>query len=94
VNGVLIFFRGTNVERDFVEAPSQMLENWVWNKDSLKLLSAHYKDGSSIDENLLNDLIKTKNTSSGCFNMRFVKILLMIDFVEQSKKMFFYIFFS
>ena len=68
---MLIFInRGTSVERDFVEAPSQMLENWCWNKESLKLLSAHYKDNSSIDENLLNDLIKTKNAASGCFNMR------------------------
>jgi Zn-dependent oligopeptidase len=81
MNGFLIFLRGTNVERDFVEAPSQMLENWVWNKDSLKLLSAHYKDGSSIDENLLNDLIKTKNTSSGCFNMRFNRILFHMKFL-------------
>ena len=58
------------MERDFVEAPSQMLENWVWNKESLKLLSSHYKDASSIDEKLLDDLIRTKNAANGCFNMR------------------------
>ncbi len=63
-------FGGTSVERDFVEAPSQMLENWCWNKESLKLLSAHYKDGSAIDDKLLDDLISTKNASNGCFNMR------------------------
>ena len=55
---------------DFVETPSQLLENWCWNKEALRLMSAHYKDGSGIDEKLLDDLIRSKNSASGSFNMR------------------------
>ena len=58
------------MERDFIEAPSQMLENWVWDKEALKILSSHYKDSSSIDENIIEDLIKNKNSSTGCYNAR------------------------
>lgn len=63
-------FGGTSVERDFVEAPSQMLENFVWQKESLKLMSSHYKDSTPIPDSMIDDLIRSKNSADGCLNMR------------------------
>src|SRR4029077_291768 len=37
-------FAGTNVPRDFVEAPSQMLQAWVWDKTVLDTFAADYRD--------------------------------------------------
>lgn len=60
------YFGGTSVYRDFVEAPSQMLENWVWNADVLQSLSGHYKDpAKKLPRELLDRMIAAKNLDNG-----------------------------
>jgi thimet oligopeptidase len=64
-------FAGTSVARDFVEAPSQMLENWVWDPAVLAQLSGHYKDHSKkLPKDLLEKMIAAKNVDSGLYNLR------------------------
>ena len=62
---LLVSYAGTSVARDFVEAPSQMLENWVWQKESLGLFAKHYKTGDVIPGQLVDKMLAAKNINSG-----------------------------
>lgn len=58
-------FTGTNVKHDFVEMPSQMLEEWLWSPEILKNISYHYKTGQPLPDELINTILKTRNFDSG-----------------------------
>jgi thimet oligopeptidase len=56
---------GTATKRDFVEAPSQIFENWVWSYDVLKLFAKHYKTGEVLPKSMHDKMIASRNVGSG-----------------------------
>ncbi len=72
-------FSGANTAWDFVEAPSQMLENWVWDKQVLSMLSGHYTDSSKkLPEDIIERMIEAKLLNAGIQNLRQI-FFAMID---------------
>jgi len=56
---------GTSVYRDFVELPSQIMENWATQREWLQEVGVHYKTGEVIPEELIQKLIDSDNFQSG-----------------------------
>ncbi|KAJ6789177.1 hypothetical protein PWT90_03301 [Aphanocladium album] len=63
------YTHGTFVMWDFVEAPSQMLENWCWTPDVLQGLSSHWETGDKISTELIGKLMKTKTLNEMMGNL-------------------------
>ncbi len=63
-------FSGTRTERDFVEAPSQMLEHWVWDREVLASFTRHYETGEPLPDSLLDAMLAAKTLSSGVMMVR------------------------
>lgn len=63
-------FSGTNVERDFVEAPSQIMEHWVWRADVLQRFARHHETGEPIPQELVDQLVAARNLNKGIFQLR------------------------
>ena len=64
-------FSGTSVPRDFVEAPSQMLQNWVWDKKVLDTFAADYRDPSKkIPAETIAKMNSAKLATAGVFYRR------------------------
>jgi Zn-dependent oligopeptidase len=61
-------FTGTQTELDFVEMPSQMLENWMWDKEILQKVSKHYKWENKIPNDLIEKKLANQNVFTGITN--------------------------
>ncbi len=61
---------GTNVYRDFVELPSQLLENWGTCKEFLDRFAFHYETGEKIPESLIEKIKAAANFNAGYFSIR------------------------
>ena len=61
---------GTNVTRDFVELPSQIMENWATQSEFLLSFAKHYQTGEPIPQEFIDKIIKSKNFLSGYMNVR------------------------
>jgi len=77
---------GTSVPRDFVELPSQIMENWAAEPEVLKLYAKHYKTGEVIPEALVNKLKKAGTFDQGFTTTEYLAAsLLDLEYHSQTK---------
>lgn len=56
---------GTNVYRDFVELPSQIMENWAEQKEWLNMVAMHYETGEKMPGDMIENILNSRNFNSG-----------------------------
>lgn len=84
-NGKYESLSGTNVYWDFVELPSQVLENWCYEKECLDLFAKHYETGELIPQELIDKIKASANFNAGLQTVRQIS-LGMLDMNWHTEK--------
>ncbi len=72
---------GTNVPRDFVELPSQIMEHWAAHPEVLKMYARHYQTGEPIPQELIDKIVKAGKFNQGFVTSEFIAAALLdMDF--------------
>ena len=61
---------GVNVAWDWVEVPSQIMENWCWEREALDLFARHYETGEALPDAMLERLLAARRFMGGWMQMR------------------------
>jgi len=77
-------FSGTNVENDFVETPSQILEYLCWDKQILQKLSCHYKTKKCLPDHIINKMIKMRDLDIGIHYKKHCLIAIYDQLIHSS----------
>ncbi len=84
----LVSFAGTNVKRDFVELPSQMLEDWLKDAEILAQITQHYQTGAPLPSLIINQILELERLDAGDATLRqlnFAKLSLQVFAAGQYK---------
>jgi peptidyl-dipeptidase Dcp len=77
---------GTNVPRDFVELPSQIMEHWAAEPEVLKIYAKHYKTGEIIPRELIDKMIKSGKFNQGFATTEFIAAAILdMDYHTMTK---------
>ena len=71
------------VEWDAVELPSQFMENWCWDRESLNLISGHFESGEKLPTALYQKMLDAKNFQSGMFMIRQLEFSIFDFLIHQ-----------
>jgi len=63
---------GTSTPTDFVELPSQVMENWARHPEVLKMFATHYETGEAIPDELINKITESSNFNQGFATVEFL----------------------
>ena len=77
---------GTSVDHDFVELPSQIMENWGYEKEYLQSFAKHYQTGDALPDSLIAKIKASKNYLSAYYHMRQLQFgILDMNYHTQTK---------